>query len=95
MRAAFLKTTSPTQHAVTIYQASTTGVDVVAALNLISDNRETSAVYISGHETLPRGTVKVTHTNGGSGATDDTSSSALSVDLKRGRRPAPRRRGSS
>lgn len=84
VRAAFLKTTSPTQHAVTIYQASTTGVDVAAALNLISDNRETSAVYISGHETLPRGTLKVTHTNGGSGATDDTSSSALSIDLKRG-----------
>lgn len=84
VRAAFLKTTSATQHAVTIYQASTTGVDVAAALNLISDNRETSAVYISGHETLPRGTLKVTHTNGGSGATDDTSASALSIDLKRG-----------
>ncbi|CAM5603406.1 hypothetical protein SVIOM74S_05800 [Streptomyces violarus] len=83
-RSAFLKTTSPTEHAVTIYQASTTGVDVAAALNLISDNRETSAVYISGHETLPRGTVKITHTNGGSGATDDTSASALSIDLRRG-----------
>jgi hypothetical protein len=83
-RSAFFKTTSATAHAVTIYQASTTGVDVAAALNLISDNRETSAVYISGHETLPRGTLKVTHTNGGSGATDDTSASALSIDLKRG-----------
>lgn len=83
-RAAFLKTTSPTEHALTVYQASTTGVDVAAALNLISDNRETSAVYISGHETLPRGTLKVTHTNGGTGATDDTSSSALSIDLRRG-----------
>jgi hypothetical protein len=84
VRSAFLKTTSPTEHAVTIYQASTTGVDVAAALNLISDNRETSAVYISGHETLPRGTLKVTHTNGGTTATDDTSASALSIDLRRG-----------
>jgi hypothetical protein len=67
-RSAFFKTTSATQHAVTIYQASTTGTDVAAALNLISDNRETSAVYISGHETLPRGTVKITHTNGGTDA---------------------------
>lgn len=83
-RSAFFKTTSATQHAVTIYQASTTGVDVAAALNLISDNRETSAVYISGHETLPRGTVKITHTNGGTTATDDTSASALSIDLRRG-----------
>lgn len=83
-RSAFFKTTSATQHAVTIYQASTTGQDVAAALNLISDNRETSAVYISGHETLPRGTVKITHTNGGTGATDDTSASALSIDLRRG-----------
>lgn len=83
-RSAFLKTTSATEHAVTIYQASTTGVDVAAALNLISDNRETSAVYVSGHETLPRGTVKITHTNGGTLAGDDTSASALSIDLKRG-----------
>ena len=84
VRSAFLKTTSPTEHAVTIYQASTTGVDVAAALNLISDNRETSAVYISGHETLPRGTMKITHTNGGTLAGDDTSASALSIDLRRG-----------
>jgi hypothetical protein len=84
VRSAFFKTTSPTEHAVTIYQASTTGVDVAAALNLISDNRETSAVYISGHETLPRGTLKVTHTNGGTLAGDDTSAAALSIDLKRG-----------
>lgn len=83
-RSAFFKTTSATQHAVTIYQASTTGTDVAAALNLISDNRETSAVYISGHETLPRGTVKITHTNGGTDADDDTSASALSIDLRRG-----------
>src|SRR5690606_1139363 len=83
-RSAFFKTTSATQHAVTIYQASTTGQDVAAALNLISDNRETSAVYISGHETLPRGTVKITHTNGGTLAGDDTSASALSIDLRRG-----------
>jgi hypothetical protein len=84
VRSAFFKTTSATEHAVTIYQASTTGVDVAAALNLISDNRETSAMYISGHETLPRGTVKITHTNGGTLAGDDTSASALSIDLKRG-----------
>ncbi|MDT0387807.1 hypothetical protein [Streptomyces dubilierae] len=83
-RSAFFKTTSPLAHAVTIYQASLTGVDVAAALNVISDNRETSAVYVSGHETLPRGTVKISHTNGGTGATDDAGASALSIDLKRG-----------
>jgi hypothetical protein len=83
-RSAFFKTTSALAHAVTIYQASTTGVDVAAALNVISDNRETSAVYVSGHETLPRGTVKVTHTNGGTLAGDDAGASALSIDLRRG-----------
>lgn len=84
VRSAFFKTTSATEHAVTIYQASTTGVDVAAALNLISDNRETSAAYFSGHETAPRGTVKISHTNGGTLAADDTSAAALSIDLKRG-----------
>lgn len=82
-RSAFFKTTSPTDHAVTIYQASTTGRDVAVALNVISDNRESSAMYLSGHE-LDRGTFKVTHTNGGTTPTADASAAAISIDLRRG-----------
>lgn len=83
VRAAFLKTTSATQHVATIYQASTVGVDVAAALNVVSDNRESSAMYLSGHE-LNRGTLKIGHINGGTSPTADAGAAALSIDLKRG-----------
>jgi len=80
-RSAFFKTTSQTDHVVTIFQASTTGVDTGAALNVVSDNKETSAMYLSGTENA-RGTFKVTHRNPGLGAAADASASAISVDLQ-------------
>jgi hypothetical protein len=83
VRAAFLKANSATQHAVTIFQASTVGLDVAAALNVVSDNRESTAMYLSGHE-LNRGTLKIAHTNGGTNPTADAGAAALSIDLKRG-----------
>lgn len=81
VRSAFFKTTSTTEHAVTIYQAATTGASGVA-LNVISDKASDSAMYLTGHETS-RGTLKVTHKNPGPGATSDASAAALSVDLQR------------
>lgn len=80
-RSAFFKTTSQVDHVVTIYQASTTGVDTGAALNVVSDNKETSSMYLSGTENS-RGTLKVTHRNPGAGAVADANASALSVDLQ-------------
>lgn len=81
VRSAFLKTTSATEHAVTIYQAATTGTSGVA-LNVISDKATDSAMYLTGHETA-RGTLKITHKNGGAGAADDAGASAVSIDLQR------------
>lgn len=79
VRSAFLKTTSTTEHAVTVYQAGTSGTGV--ALNLISDNPANSTVFVTGHE-LARGTIKVTHLNPGPGVADDAAAAALSVDLQ-------------
>lgn len=79
VRALFAKTTSATDHAATIYQASTTGVDTAAALNVVSDNSESSAMYLSGTETN-RGTLKVAHR--GRADASDASASALSIDLQ-------------
>lgn len=80
-RSAFFKTTSAVDHAVTVYQASTTGVDVAAALNVVSDNPQTTAQYLSGTESA-RGTLKIAHRNPGAGATADSSASAISIDLQ-------------
>lgn len=82
VRSAFFKTTSTTEHAVTIFQAGTSGADI-SALNLISDNPAGSAMQLSGTETA-RGTLKISHTNPGSGATADGSAAAISIDLKHG-----------
>jgi len=80
-RAGFFKTTNPPggpmAHALTVYQASTQGVDGAVALNVVSDNPESSAMYLSGKE-LNRGTLKITHE--GTGA--DAGAAALSIDLK-------------
>src|SRR5690606_724940 len=84
VRSAFLKTTSATQHAATVFQASETGMDVAVALNVISHNRESSAMYLTGHEKVPRGTLKITHVNGGAAPADDAGASALSIDLRHG-----------
>ncbi|GAP46886.1 hypothetical protein [Streptomyces azureus] len=91
VRAAFFKTTSTTEHVVTIYQAATSGTSGVA-LNVISDKPTDSAMYLTGHETA-RGTLKVTHKNGGAGATDDAGASALSIDLQRNGKPGTAAQG--
>jgi len=82
VRSAFLKTTSTTEHAATIYQAGTSGSPGGVALNLISDNPNNSTVFVTGHE-LNRGSVKIAHLNPGAGATADTGSAAVSIDLQR------------
>ena len=81
VRAAFFKTTSATEHAVTIVQAATTGTSGVA-LNVSSLKTTDSAMYLSGRETA-RGTLKIAHLNGGEGPTSDASAAAVSVDLQR------------
>lgn len=83
VRSGFFKTTSTTEHAVTIFQAGTSGTDVAAALNVVSNNPGTSAMFLSGTETA-RGSFKVAHHNPGPGATDDASASAISIDLQDG-----------
>jgi hypothetical protein len=79
-RAAFLKTTSTTNHAATVYQAGTSGTDTAAGLNVVSDNPSSSAMYLSGIESA-RGTLKITHRKPG---VADSSAAALSIDLQDG-----------
>lgn len=79
VRSAFFKTTSSTQHAATVYQAGTSGADVAAALNVVCDNPQSSAMYLSGTETN-RGTLKIAHRGHADGS--DSSAAAISIDLQ-------------
>jgi hypothetical protein len=83
VRSGFFKTTSSTDHAVTIFQAGTSGIDTAAALNVVSNNSGTSAMFLSGVENN-RGSFKVAHHNPGPGTADDASASAISIDLQDG-----------
>jgi hypothetical protein len=76
-RTGFFKTTSVSEHAVTVYQAGQSGSG--AALNIISDNPDTSAVYVRGVES-GRGSVKIAHVGRADGS--DASASGLSIDLQ-------------
>lgn len=76
-RALFAKTTSTSEHAATVYQAATSGTGV--ALNVISDNPEDSAMYLTGTEKT-RGTLKIAHK--GWADASDASASGLSIDLQ-------------
>jgi hypothetical protein len=78
---AFLKTTSDTQHAATIYQAATGTSPGSVALNVISDKLGDSTMWVTGHE-LARGTLKIAHLNPGPTATSDANASAISIDLQ-------------
>jgi hypothetical protein len=78
VRAGFFKTTSTTEHAVTVYQAGTTGAG--SALNVVSDNVDLSSFQISGI-TDDTGVVKITHRKPG---VADTNASAISIDLQDG-----------
>jgi hypothetical protein len=77
-RAAFFKTTSTTEHCVTIYQAGISGADI-SSVNIVSDNSQGSAAMIRGCE-LARGTLKITHEGQADGS--DNSAAALSIDLQ-------------
>jgi hypothetical protein len=79
VRSAFLKTTSTSEHAATVYAAGSSGTGV--ALNVINDKPGDSTMYVTGHESN-RGTIKIAHLNPGSGATADASAAAISIDLQ-------------
>ena len=81
VNSAFLKTTSNTEHAATIYQAATGTSPGSVALNVISDKPGDSTMWLTGHESA-RGTLKIAHLNPGSTATADASAAALSIDLQ-------------
>lgn len=81
VRAAFLKVTSDTEHAVTIYQAATGTSPGSVALNVISDKPGDSAMFLTGQPTA-RGTLKITHLNAGPVAGSDANGSAISIDLQ-------------
>lgn len=74
-RSGFFKTDSASEHALTAYQAALAGTGV--ALNVISDNPDDSAMYLSGTET-GRGTLKIAHR----GAPGDANASGISIDLQ-------------
>lgn len=76
-RALFARTTSTSEHAATIYQAATSGSGV--ALNVVSDNPDDSAMYLSGVE-RSRGTLKIAHS--GYADASDASASGLSIDTR-------------
>ncbi|WHM38908.1 hyaluronoglucosaminidase [Streptomyces sp. BPTC-684] len=76
--AAYLKTTSTVDHAATIRQAATSGSG--AALNVVSDNPDSSAMYLKGVERNSRGTLKIAHVGHADGS--DAGASALSIDLQ-------------
>jgi hypothetical protein len=78
-RALFAKSTGGAEHVATIYQAATAGVDVASALNVTSDNPDSSAMYLSGTE-KSRGTLKVAHRGYADGS--DTGAAAISADLQ-------------
>ncbi|MEU6354251.1 hyaluronoglucosaminidase [Streptomyces sp. NPDC047072] len=69
--------TSTTAHTVTVNHKATSGDSV--ALNVTSDNPDTSAMYLTGVET-GRGTLKIAHVGYADGS--DASASALSIDLQ-------------
>ncbi|WP_411073291.1 hyaluronoglucosaminidase [Streptomyces sp. cmx-4-25] len=68
---------SSTAHTVTINHKATSGEAV--ALNVTSENPDTSAMYLTGKETT-RGTLKISHIGYADGS--DGGASALSIDLK-------------
>jgi hypothetical protein len=82
VRSGNFRTQSDTEHALTVYQRATGTSPGSVALNVISDKPGDSAMWLTGHESA-RGTLKIAHLNPGSGATADTGSAAISIDLQR------------
>ncbi|MEU6704717.1 hyaluronoglucosaminidase [Streptomyces wuyuanensis] len=77
-RAGWFKTTSTTEHAMTVYQAGTTGTET-CAINAISDNADNSAMWLTGKE-KNRGTLKIAHVGYADGS--DAAAAGLSIDLQ-------------
>jgi hypothetical protein len=75
---AFIKSQAPTTHAITAFQADTTGLNN-AAINATSNNANFSSVEVSGTETA-HGTVKIAHL--GYAAASDANAAAVSIDLQ-------------
>ncbi|MFI1017899.1 hyaluronoglucosaminidase [Streptomyces sp. NPDC020965] len=74
--AGILKTTSTTEHAVTVMQGAASGTGV--ALNIVSLNPDISAVYVTGRE-RNHGTLKISHLGQATGT--DAGAAALSIEL--------------
>jgi hypothetical protein len=74
----FVKSQAPTTHALTAFQADTTGT-TNAAINAVSNNSLFSAVEVTGTETA-HGTVKIAHL--GYAAASDANAAAVSIDLQ-------------
>lgn len=74
----YVKTTSTVEHAATFYQSATSGGG--AALNVSSENPDSSAMYLKGKEKTNRGTLKIAHVGQADGS--DPGASALSIDLQ-------------
>ncbi|MFD0372545.1 hyaluronoglucosaminidase [Streptomyces sp. NPDC059071] len=74
----YVKSTNTVDHAATVYLEAATGGG--SALNVISDNTESSAMYLRGKERTSRGTLKIAHVGQADGS--DTGASALSIDLQ-------------
>lgn len=68
--------TTPSKHTVEIYYAGTTGT-TNTALNVVSDNQEMSAMWLSGIES-GTGTLKITHRKS---TASDANAAAISIDL--------------
>lgn len=78
VRGLYVKTTSTSEHAATIYKAAGAGSTGVA-LNVVSDNPDDSTMYVNGKEKT-RGTIKASHD--GYADASDAGASGLSIDTR-------------
>lgn len=79
VRSAFFKTTSTTEHTLTVYSAGTSGTGV--AINAINDRPGDSTMYLTGQPT-GRGVAKITALNPGPAANSNANAAALSIDIQ-------------
>ncbi|MFF6778722.1 hyaluronoglucosaminidase [Streptomyces sp. NPDC012637] len=74
----YVKSTNTVDHAATVFLDATQGDG--SALNVRSNNPNSSAMYLKGTERTSRGTLKIAHVGYADGS--DTGASALSIDLQ-------------
>lgn len=75
---AFIKATGASGHAMTVFYSATTGL-TQAALNVVSNNPQFSAMELTGVETA-HGTLKIAHV--GPNDQSDANAAAISIDLQ-------------